>query len=59
MERNEPKFRTVKETAKVLRLGLSTAYVAIARGQIRSVRIGGAIRVPDDEIDRICRGEVA
>lgn len=41
MSRDEPKFRTVKETAKVLRLGLSTTYKAISEGNIKAIRIAG------------------
>ena len=59
MKRSEPQFRTVRETAKVLRLGLSTAYKAIAAGDIKAIRIGGSLRVPDGEIDRLQRGDVA
>jgi len=53
MSRDEPKFRTVKETAKVLRLGLSTTYKAILEGNIKAIRIAGAIRVPDSELERL------
>jgi excisionase family DNA binding protein len=53
MGRDEPKFRTVKETAKVLRLGLSTTYKAILEGNIKAIRIAGAIRVPDSELERL------
>jgi excisionase family DNA binding protein len=51
-DRDTPKFRTVRETARVLRLGVSTTYKAIADGNIKAIRIGGAVRVPDSEIER-------
>jgi excisionase family DNA binding protein len=55
----KPRFLTVRETAETLRLGLSTTYLAIQRGDIRAIRIGGAVRVPDTEIDRLHQGEAA
>jgi excisionase family DNA binding protein len=59
LRRVTQRFRTVRETAEELRLGLSTTYKAIAAGDIKAIRIGKAIRVADTEIDRIHRGESA
>jgi excisionase family DNA binding protein len=52
-------FRTVRETAKILRMGLSTAYRAIADGNIKAVKIGGCVRIPPTEIERLSRGDSA
>ena len=37
---------TVQETADVLRLGRSAAYVAVKRKEIPSINIGGRILIP-------------
>jgi excisionase family DNA binding protein len=50
-------FRTVRETAKILKLGLSTTYKAIADGHIKAVKIGGAVRIPPAEIERLSRAD--
>jgi excisionase family DNA binding protein len=50
-------FKTVQETAKILKLGIHPVYRAIKKGEIRAIRVGGAIRVPDAELDRLQRGD--
>jgi excisionase family DNA binding protein len=55
----EPEFRTVKETAQILKIGTTQAYKAIARGEIKALRIGGSYRISDHEIERLKRGEAA
>lgn len=55
----EKGFKTVKETAKILKLGDNAVYRAIARREIKAVRIGAALRVPDQEIERLQRAEVS
>jgi excisionase family DNA binding protein len=57
--RTEKGWKTVKETAKLLRIGINQCYRAIERGEIRGIRIGGSIRVPDSELDRLQFGEKA
>ncbi len=47
------KTLTVEEAAEVLGVGRSTAYQAIQRGEIPSIRIGGRILVLRDRLDRI------
>jgi excisionase family DNA binding protein len=37
---------TVRETAEILRIGLSQAYSGIKSGEIPSTKIGGSYRVP-------------
>ncbi len=41
-----PVTLTVEEAARVLRIGRNSAYEAIARGDIPSVRIGGRVLIP-------------
>lgn len=43
---------TVPEAAKVLRIGRNLAYELIARGELPSVRLGRAIRVPRSALER-------
>ena len=59
MAQDTTQFYTVREVAKILNLGLSTTYKVIAEGHITAVRIGGSVRVPPTEIDRLRRGETA
>lgn len=44
---------TVEEAATILRIGRSTAYEAVRRGEIPSIRIGGRIRIPRAALDRL------
>jgi len=37
---------TVKEVAAILRVGRNQLYAAVARGELRAVRIGRTIRIP-------------
>jgi excisionase family DNA binding protein len=41
-----PEVLTVREAAKVLRVGRNQLYQAVERGQLRAVRIGRSIRIP-------------
>jgi excisionase family DNA binding protein len=39
--------------ARLASLARSSVYAAIARGEIRAVKIGGAWRIPTSELDRL------
>jgi excisionase family DNA binding protein len=52
-------FKTAEETGKILKLGTSTVYRLIAKGMIRGIKIGGSVRIPDAEFDRLQRGDPA
>jgi excisionase family DNA binding protein len=41
-----PEVLTVREAAKLLRVGRNQLYQAVERGQLRAVRIGRSIRIP-------------
>ena len=41
-----PEVLTAREAAAILRVGRNQLYQAIARGQLRAVRIGRSIRIP-------------
>jgi excisionase family DNA binding protein len=41
-----PEMLTVKEVAAILRVGRNQLYAAIARGEVRAVRIGRTLRIP-------------
>jgi excisionase family DNA binding protein len=43
---------TVKETARILRLGLSVTYLGIVEGRIPAVKIGGRWLVPHEALVR-------
>ena len=46
VKRNTPAVLTVLEVAKILRIGRISAYQAIARGDVPSIRVGRRILVP-------------
>jgi excisionase family DNA binding protein len=41
-----PEVLTAREAAAILRVGRNQLYQAVARGEIRAVRIGRSIRIP-------------
>ena len=49
------RYFTVGETAELLGLSRPKAYQMVGRGELRSLKIGGAVRVPREEIDRLGR----
>jgi excisionase family DNA binding protein len=49
----------VKEVAAELRVGINQAYQLIERGEIRSVRIGRAVRVTREALDDFKAGREA
>lgn len=53
------KYLTVKEFAEMFRLSPQTVYLMIGDGRVNTVRIGKAIRIPAEEIERIEKGEKA
>jgi len=52
-------FCSVKEAAQMLGVGLSFIYERVRCGAIKSVRFGRVIRIPVDEIERMCKEGVA
>ena len=57
---NEPRpTHRVQELARAIRLHPITVYRLIADGEIRAVRIGHAIRIPDSEFRRLTGDEAA
>jgi len=43
----------VKEAADVLGIGRDAVYNAINRGEIRAIRLGGTLLVPQAELERL------
>ena len=43
---------TVEELAETLRIAVSSAYGLVQRGDVRSVRVGRAIRIPAEAVDQ-------
>jgi excisionase family DNA binding protein len=48
-----PEFLTVRELAKVLRIGRNQAYALVNTGQVAAFRFGGSIRVPKTAVQRL------
>lgn len=60
MDQTEPlpvapstRLLTVAEAIKVLRIGKSSFFALKARGEIRTLRLGGRVLVPEREIQRL------
>ena len=49
----------VREVAEILRCGKNQAYELIQRGEIRSVRIGRAVRVTREALEEFLAGDRA
>ena len=43
---------TIKEVAKLLGVGRDTAYAAVKKGEIPSLKIGGLTRIPLPALER-------
>jgi excisionase family DNA binding protein len=48
----ERRFLTVLELAQYLRVSRSKAYQLVWNGEVPSVRVGGQLRIPREELDR-------
>lgn len=46
-----PDVMTVAELAKRLRIGRSSAYGLVRKGEVRSIRVGRVIRIPATAVD--------
>jgi excisionase family DNA binding protein len=55
----KPDTLKVKEVAAILRCGKNQAYELIQRGEIRSVRIGRAVRVTREALEEFLAGDRA
>ena len=47
---NIPLVMTVPQAAKILQIGRNAAYQLVNTGQIRSIRIGRTIRIPQSAL---------
>lgn len=56
MKRGEA-MNTVKEVAEIFKVTTRTVQSWIANGKIKSIKIGGVVRISSDEIERIKKGE--
>ncbi len=54
---SEQHVLTVEEAAKILRISRNSAYEAVKRGDIPSVRIGRRVLVPRTSLEMMLRGE--
>jgi excisionase family DNA binding protein len=50
---SNPTVLTVVEVAKILRIGRLTAYQAIERGEVPSIRIGRRILIPRMALEQL------
>jgi excisionase family DNA binding protein len=50
---NTPAVFTVREVAKILRIGKISAYQAVARGEVPCLRIGRRILIPRHALESI------
>ena len=48
---------SVKEAAEIFSVTKRTIFRWIEEGRIKSIMIGGTVRIPEEEIERLKRGE--
>jgi excisionase family DNA binding protein len=51
----EPVLITTQELAAALRIGRTQAYGLLARGELRTIRVGRGLRIPRTEVDAYVR----
>jgi len=47
----------IPEAARILKVWRSTIYRMIDRDEIKSVHVGGSVRIPRGELERLLQGE--
>lgn len=50
-------MKTIAEVAEIFGVHYNTIRNWIKNGEIKGVKIGNTIRIPDEEIERLKRGE--
>ncbi len=50
---------SVEEAARILGIGRTSAYRAVARGELNHVRIGARILIPMAALERLLNGQAA
>lgn len=55
-QQTKPAVLTVPEVARALRIGRNSAYEAIARGEIPSIRVGRRVLVPRAALESFLSG---
>lgn len=56
MDAKERKTQSIRETAKILGIGVNQAYEAARRGEIPTIKIGKRILVPVAAFERMLQG---
>jgi excisionase family DNA binding protein len=54
-----PLVRTMREATQILRIGMSSLKVAISKGEIKTVRYGRSVRIPEAELVRFVESKLA
>ena len=49
----------IPEVAELFGLSRAHIYNMVARGEIRAIRFGNAVRIPVTEVDRLTAGDAA
>lgn len=50
-------MKTKADVCKIFKVSLGTVNNWIKDGKIKAIKIGRAVRIPEEEIDRLKRGE--
>ena len=56
MDAKKRKTQSIRETAKILGIGVNQAYEAARRGEIPTIKIGKRILVPVAAFERMLQG---
>lgn len=55
MSNNQSSVYTVEQACEILRISRTTAYAAVASGDIPSIRIGKSIKIPKAALDELLK----
>jgi excisionase family DNA binding protein len=54
-----PLLRTIRESTEILRCSRSWLNEAIKRKEIRAIRLGRSVRIPESELSRLIESKLA
>jgi len=57
-ENSQQLLLTTEQAGHALQIGRSHLYTILARGEIKSIKIGGSRRIPMTELERYIEGEM-
>lgn len=50
-------MKSIKEVAEIFNVSRQTIHAWIKKGAIKAIKIGGTVRISDEEIERVKKGK--